>query len=281
FTPYPHHSIFPHVPHSHLTLITPTLPLSPPPFRDRTSQLTTLSQIMLDPYYRTIDGLLVLLHKDWMAFGHKFEERLNRLFHMPKEASPVFLQLLDCVGQLIKQFPNSFEYTEYLLQVIVYAFQSGLMTSFRGNNERERYMMMRHGAMFEDTITEDFDFSTLSLYVHILLRTYNYSSLLLNSTYTPPNAYDKKVSYIRPRCGVQDMVFWREGLFGMNHNILDANHLCAPGVDAKEAQVMAADMLARYVNVYGICACKCTCGSVYVWCLVYAFVKRHVSVCVC
>ncbi|OWP06553.1 hypothetical protein B2J93_1194 [Marssonina coronariae] len=42
---------------------------------DRTSQLSALSQIMLDPYYRTIDGYIVLVEKDWLAFGHMFQHR--------------------------------------------------------------------------------------------------------------------------------------------------------------------------------------------------------------
>ncbi|KAF8864089.1 phosphatases II [Acephala macrosclerotiorum] len=42
---------------------------------DRTSQLSALSQLMLDPYYRTIDGFIVLVEKDWLAFGHMFQHR--------------------------------------------------------------------------------------------------------------------------------------------------------------------------------------------------------------
>lgn len=46
---------------------------------DRTSQLSGLSQIMLDPYYRTIDGFIVLVEKDWLAFGHMFQQRSGHL----------------------------------------------------------------------------------------------------------------------------------------------------------------------------------------------------------
>lgn len=42
---------------------------------DRTSQLSALSQILLDPYYRTIKGFIVLIEKDWLAFGHRFQHR--------------------------------------------------------------------------------------------------------------------------------------------------------------------------------------------------------------
>ena len=32
---------------------------------DRTSQLSALGQLLVDPYYRTIDGFAALVEKDW------------------------------------------------------------------------------------------------------------------------------------------------------------------------------------------------------------------------
>lgn len=46
---------------------------------DRTSQISALSQICLDPYYRTLQGFIVLVEKDWLSFGHMFRHRSGYL----------------------------------------------------------------------------------------------------------------------------------------------------------------------------------------------------------
>ena len=39
---------------------------------DRTSQVVSISQICIDPYFRTIEGFGVLIEKEWVFAGHQF-----------------------------------------------------------------------------------------------------------------------------------------------------------------------------------------------------------------
>lgn len=84
---------------------------------DRTPQLTSLAQLCLDPFYRTVDGFRTLVQKEWQSFGHKFRDRTWGPDQ--KQRSPVFLQFLDCVHQLMQQHPSAFEFNDRLLLRLV------------------------------------------------------------------------------------------------------------------------------------------------------------------
>ncbi|KAI0934675.1 hypothetical protein AcV5_006441 [Taiwanofungus camphoratus] len=140
---------------------------------DRTAQLSSLSQLCLDPFYRTVRGFQILVEKDWLSFGHKFLDRCGHLssdkfFLAPvdatgsgggteaaqaflasvqnrfssqghlKEMSPVFHQFLESVRQVQRQFPERFEFNERFLRQLHYHLYSCQFGTFLFNSERER-----------------------------------------------------------------------------------------------------------------------------------------------
>ncbi|KAE8743901.1 hypothetical protein FOCC_FOCC009459 [Frankliniella occidentalis] len=105
---------------------------------DRTAQVCSLSSLMLDPYYRTIKGYQALIEKDWLAFGHKFSERIGHVAGDPKEISPVFTQFIDCTWQLMCQQPAAFEFNEQFLFTLHDNVSSCQYGTFIGNCEKDR-----------------------------------------------------------------------------------------------------------------------------------------------
>lgn len=107
---------------------------------DRTAQLTSLSLIMLDSHYRTITGFQKLIEKEWISFGHRFQQRVGHgdQNHTDADRSPIFLQFIDCVWQMTQQFPAAFEFNEYFLITLLDHLYSCLFGTFLCNSEQQR-----------------------------------------------------------------------------------------------------------------------------------------------
>jgi myotubularin-related protein 1/2 len=107
---------------------------------DRTAQITALAQLLLNPYYRTIVGFEVLIEKDWMSFGHKFARRIGHgdRSYTDSQRAPIFLQFIDCVWQLLQQFPCSFEFSDKLLITILDQLYHCQFGSFLFNSNKQR-----------------------------------------------------------------------------------------------------------------------------------------------
>ncbi|GMT35764.1 hypothetical protein PFISCL1PPCAC_27061, partial [Pristionchus fissidentatus] len=110
---------------------------------DTTLAVCSLAQIILDADARTIRGFEALIEREWIAGGHCFSSRNAHSAYGegvvtgPKE-SPVFLAFLNCVFELIQQFPLSFEFTEgFLLFLFEHSYASEF-GSFLGNCERDK-----------------------------------------------------------------------------------------------------------------------------------------------
>ncbi|KAF8623558.1 hypothetical protein AX15_006328 [Amanita polypyramis BW_CC] len=207
---------------------------------DRTAQLSSLSQLCLDPFYRTIRGFEILVEKDWLSFGHKFLDRCGHLssekfFVSPtdfpvsgstdaaqaflasvqnrfasqshiKETSPIFHQFLESVRQIQRQFPERFEFSERFLRQLYYHLYSCQFGTFLFNSERERRVGDGSEPPCERTVSIWDFFNTPAEMEHNLNPSYN--PALDDSSSRAPGA-DMGVLLLNPK----DVRFWHE-LYG-------------------------------------------------------------------
>jgi Leucine-rich repeat (LRR) protein len=123
--------------------------------------VSSLVQIMMDGYYRTINGLAVLLEKDWSSFGYDWSRKLGHstIFYLDEgealaanavsssgnvitpttpEQSPCIDLFIEAIWQMTLQFPMHFEYTESCLVYLLDSIYSGRFGTFLLNSEKER-----------------------------------------------------------------------------------------------------------------------------------------------
>jgi len=88
---------------------------------DRTSQVSSLAQLLLDPCYRTIEGFYTLVEKEWVHFGHMFSLRTDegKLKSSNPEWSPIFAQWLNIVWCFLHKSPTAFEFNSSLLEQLL------------------------------------------------------------------------------------------------------------------------------------------------------------------
>ncbi|XP_058979135.1 myotubularin-related protein 4 isoform X3 [Musca domestica] len=170
---------------------------------DRTPQIVATAQLCLDPYYRTIEGFRVLVEREWLSYGHKFADRCG---HGPgseelNERCPVFLQWLDLVHQIHKQFSCSFEFSMGYLIKLAQHSHSGLFGNFLCNTLKER---------LENSVFE---------------RTFSVWSLLSSPIYRNPLYKPQREKVLWPAHNVRDLSLWTEvylgSLVGGNQNSID------------------------------------------------------------
>lgn len=106
---------------------------------DRTAQVCGIAQLFLDPYYRTIEGFHMLVEKEFISFGHPFHLRCahgqDKSTRQDDQISPIFVQFLDCVWQLVMQFPHYFEFNaRYLLTLADHVYSCRFGTFLLGSD---------------------------------------------------------------------------------------------------------------------------------------------------
>ncbi|XP_053535060.1 myotubularin-related protein 2 [Ictalurus punctatus] len=79
----------------------------------------------------------VLIEKEWISFGHKLTSRvgLGDENHANSERSPLFVQFIDCVWQMMRQFPSASEFKELFLIPILDRPYSCLFGTFLYSSE--------------------------------------------------------------------------------------------------------------------------------------------------
>ncbi|KAJ8249173.1 hypothetical protein GJAV_G00231960 [Gymnothorax javanicus] len=105
--------------------------------RDLSCVISSLVQIMLDPHFRSLLGFQSLVQKEWVMAGHRFMDRCNHVRKNDKEECPLFLLFLDCVWQLMSQYPAAFEFTETYLTVLMDSMWLPVFSTFLFNSPQQ------------------------------------------------------------------------------------------------------------------------------------------------
>ncbi|XP_062530597.1 myotubularin-related protein 10-A isoform X3 [Bombyx mori] len=118
---------------------------------DYSAVVSSLTQLLLEPHWRTLVGFQSLVQKEWLALGHPFCDRLPCRYGLPSpgnpketreqspgQVAPVFLLFLDCTWQLTRQFPASFQFTETYLTTLWDCTHNQIFDTFLFNCSRDR-----------------------------------------------------------------------------------------------------------------------------------------------
>ncbi|XP_017786863.1 PREDICTED: myotubularin-related protein 10-B-like, partial [Nicrophorus vespilloides] len=107
---------------------------------DMNCVVSSLIQLLLDHHWRTRKGFQSLIQKEWVALGHPFAFRLGHILDPDIEPSFLFLLFLDCVWQMLQQFPTAFQFSETYLTTIWDSSHITIFETFLFNSEHSRFL---------------------------------------------------------------------------------------------------------------------------------------------
>ncbi|XP_076653260.1 myotubularin related protein 6 [Halictus rubicundus] len=169
---------------------------------DRTAQVCSLSALLLDPFYRTIQGFQALIEKDWLSFGHKFSNRCSHISCDSKELAPIFTQFIDATYQLLQQYPHKFQFNEFFLLTLHDHVHSCQYGTFIGNSEKERQMLR---------VSE----RTYSLWGDMANNMHEY----MNPLFKCSRLNDDSSNVLQPKLAAQSIILWRGMYFRFENGI--------------------------------------------------------------
>jgi len=110
---------------------------------------------------------------------------------MPDERSPVFIQFLDCVFQLLQQFPTSFQFNSKLLLFLAHHVYTCKFGTFIFDNERSKYKANKDDKFLDNTT---------SIWTYVNDNCYDF----LNPFYM------KTKHVLEPNCDYVALEFWKD-----------------------------------------------------------------------
>jgi len=105
---------------------------------DRTPQLASLVQLMLDPHFRTLRGFMELLDREWLSFGHQFHLRGSVGQSQSSGFSPIFLQFMDACRTLRALHAQHYEFNEEALREVLEHSMAARFGTFLLDSEKAR-----------------------------------------------------------------------------------------------------------------------------------------------
>jgi len=184
--------------------------------------VTSLVQVLLDPFYRSLLGLQALIQKDWVMKGFPFCKRLGHIRTVSKQQhssqiqvrtasfkgkeerrekdlsydgeSPIYVLFLECLHQLLRQFPLEFEYTEQFLILLFDVSHSSLFSTFLLDSNFE------HREHDKFSLMTAWDFIATNIPQSKYISVFTNASYKLDQINVELSITDNSVSSMNKRC---------------------------------------------------------------------------------